>query len=297
MICFCFLPESPRWLIQKGKYEEAYESLAKFRTNTVAREVESEFDSIKNNCLASQREEETNNIGRILRTPAVLRALFVGSMLMMFQQLAGINTVMYYSATIIQMSGVHDKSTAVWMSAATASVNFILSFVGLALVERLGRRLLILSSLFGVIFALLLLGVGFQLAENNSPSITFHTTNQSECSIATNCNQCLQSRCGFCYYEDNSQLTSPLTTQSSWLGLSKPDSNGTCLLVDSNDPLHAAGHTLCSNGSNPTTDLVWANNWCPSKYSWMTLAGLMLYLFFFAPGMILTITCKMLPKL
>ena len=56
----------------------------------------------------------------------------------------------YYSATIVQMSGVQDDSLAIWLAAATAFVNFIFTFVGLWLVERMGRRLLTLLSIAGL---------------------------------------------------------------------------------------------------------------------------------------------------
>lgn len=189
------------------------------------------------------------------------------------------------------MAGIHDNRTAVWLSALTASINFTLSFVGLALVERLGRRLLLLSSLIGVILALLLLGVGFQLADSNSPSITFHTPNQTICSAMDTCNQCVKSKCGFCFFEgktDQYHSNGSGSTFSSsfpqWDGsLGRPELNGTCLQVDPHNPLHSASQLLCSNGTTKT--VTWANNWCPSNYSWMTLAGLMLYLFFFAPGL------------
>ena len=85
----------------------------------------------------------------MLRTPAVRRALLVGCSLQMIQQLAGINTVMYYSATIIKMSGVKSESAAIWLSAVTAAVNFVFTFIGLYLVEKIGRRPLTLGSLVG----------------------------------------------------------------------------------------------------------------------------------------------------
>ena len=56
----------------------------------------------------------------------------------------------YYSATIIQMTGVRDQSTAIWLAAVTAFVNFIFTLVGVWLVDKIGRRKLILSSLGGI---------------------------------------------------------------------------------------------------------------------------------------------------
>ena len=55
----------------------------------------------------------------------------------------------YYSATIIKMAGIEDTSTAIWLAALTAFVNFAFTFVGLFLVDRIGRRPLTLGSLTG----------------------------------------------------------------------------------------------------------------------------------------------------
>ena len=99
---------------------------------------------------------------QIFSTPTVRRAVLLGCSLQMFQQIAGINTVMYYSAKIIAMAGVSDDSLAIWISAGVASVNFLCTFIGLWLVERLGRRKLLLISMFGVILSLGFLAVGFQ---------------------------------------------------------------------------------------------------------------------------------------
>ena len=56
----------------------------------------------------------------------------------MFQQLCGINTVMYYSATVIEMAGVGDESSAIWWAALTAAVNFVCTLVGLYYVDKKG---------------------------------------------------------------------------------------------------------------------------------------------------------------
>lgn len=55
----------------------------------------------------------------------------------------------YYSATIIRMTGVRDTSLAIWLAAMTAGVNFVFTILGVWLVERIGRRPLILGSLVG----------------------------------------------------------------------------------------------------------------------------------------------------
>ncbi|KAH7637422.1 proton myo-inositol cotransporter-like protein [Dermatophagoides farinae] len=281
MIFFVFLPESPRWLVQKGRYEDALNALRKFRNaNTSDEKIIIEFTNIKESCLNSERERKNDKSYRqILSNPIIMKALFVGSMLSIFQQVAGINTVMYYSATIIQMSGINDKSTAVWLSALTASINFIFSFVGLVLVERIGRRLLILSSLCGVVFSLFILSIGFQLAKFHSPRVTFHSDDQiaDYCSSVMNCDACVSSKiCGFCFYQPDGH--------SDLLGsLSMSNVNGTCIPMNQTSNLPFSNSSYCTD--NSSIPMQWAIDWCPSEYSWMTLAGLMLYLFFFAPGM------------
>ena len=89
---------------------------------------------------------------------------------------------MYYSAKIITMAGFSDRTQAIWMSAGVASANFLCTFIGLFLVERIGRRKLLLASLLGVCGALAILGVGFQLADTNTPNVTITENNTDTCS-------------------------------------------------------------------------------------------------------------------
>lgn len=83
---------------------------------------------------------------------------------------------MYYAATIITMSGVYDKSVAVWMASATAILNFLINFLGIYLVEKIGRRLLTLVSLVGVVASLGFLAIAFQVIEKDAPMITYNST-------------------------------------------------------------------------------------------------------------------------
>lgn len=165
-LAFLAMPESPRWLVSKQKYDDAKRVLTKLRPRGA--DVELEFQAIKTYCDLAQEERNSledpdqSTYKRIMATQPVRKALLVGCLLQMTQQLAGINTVMYYTASIFEMSGVDSKHEALLLSIGTALVNFVLTIVGYMLVERAGRRPLTLVSLFGVIVGLLVLGAGFQ---------------------------------------------------------------------------------------------------------------------------------------
>ncbi|XP_062857946.1 solute carrier family 2 member 13b [Trichomycterus rosablanca] len=267
---FCFLPESPRWLLQKGHAQQARQVLTRIRATE---NVDEEYDSIKT--IIDEEEKEAGEgtvLWRILTCASARRALIVGCGLQMFQQLSGINTVMYYSATILQMAGVRDDKTAIWLSAATAFTNFLFTLVGVWLVERVGRRKLTLGSITGTGFSLAVLAVGFLLTAQASPPVTTQPTDptslNSTCTLYGFCEQCmLDPRCGFCYQENGSTIF-----------------ESSCELVDSANTEQAASGR-CSNATQGNPDTFWAYNYCPTPYSWIVLLGLILYLAFFAPGM------------
>lgn len=153
------------------------------------------------------------------------------------------------------------------MAALTAMINFVFTITSLWLVERIGRRLLTLTSLAGVILSLSILAIGFQLTASHSPALSY-TTNSTSCMQYTNCGGCIQSvNCGYCYDD------------------TPKGPNGTCIPASPFDPTAKSVGGNCKFGTKAEEKLVWAKDWCPSTYSWMTLVGLCVYLFFFAPGM------------
>ena len=83
-------------------------------------------------------------------------------------------TYRYYSATIIQMSGLQGDQLAIWLAAVVAFGNFAFTIVGVCLVEKMGRRKLLLGSLAGVTFSLFLLGGAFFMAKQHDASISLH---------------------------------------------------------------------------------------------------------------------------
>ncbi|XP_044279321.1 proton myo-inositol cotransporter isoform X5 [Varanus komodoensis] len=207
---FLFLPESPRWLIQKGQTQKARRILSRMRGNQA---IDEEYDSIKNNIEEEEKEDGAGGpvIYRMLTYPPTRRELIVGCSLQMFQQLAGINTVMYYSATILQMSGVQDDRLAIWLAAVTAFTNFIFTLIGVWLVEKVGRRKLTLGSLAGTMVALVILALGFLLSAQVSPQVTLNpegpSSPNSTCTKYSYCNGCmLDPICGFCYQLNKSSV-------------------------------------------------------------------------------------------
>ena len=186
---------------------------------------------------------------------------------------------MYYAATIITMSGVYDKSLAVWMASATAILNFLITIPAIYLVEKIGRRPLTLLSLAGVIMSLSFLAIAFQVIEKDSPmvshkSVDYGINSRTEftdlvnyCNGFTDCSSCVDDpRCGYCFEDTDG-------------------GHGSCLAGDESVELGRSLFDTCSNGTIAEEKKVWALDWCPSRFSWLTLFGLCLYLIFFAPGM------------
>lgn len=277
-LAFLAMPESPRWLVNNGQYDQAKVVLRKVRTKDT--NIEIEFESIRESCLRSKREIEdlersgdfsqSSTFRRILANQPVRRALVIGCLLQFSQQFTGINTVMYYTASIFELSGIRDKQKALLMSSVTALVNFTFTMLGYFLVERLGRRRLFLISMFGTVVSLGLLGFGFQFAYMNSPKVTetFDKSTNSPCNTLNECSYCTGNpECGFCFTEGHRYGTV---------------ARASCVRVDeSHHDRSAFGN--CTNTKD--RGYVWAYEWCPSSYAWVTLVALVLYLVTFAPGM------------
>lgn len=147
-----FLPESPRWLMSRSLGDQARALLERIREST---DVEKELTEI----AASLNQQEGS--WRELLGASLRPALIVGIGLAVFQQFTGINTVIYYAPTIFQFAGLHSASAAILATVGVGVVNVLLTIVALRLLDRVGRRPLLLYGLVGMIISLGVLGFAF----------------------------------------------------------------------------------------------------------------------------------------
>jgi len=104
---------------------------------------------------------------RELLSPALRPALIIGIGLAAFQQFTGINTVIYYAPTIFQLAGLKSNSVAILATAGVGIVNVLMTVVALWLLDRAGRRALLLWGIVGMVITLGFLGFAFV-----SPNLT-----------------------------------------------------------------------------------------------------------------------------
>ncbi|CAA2976237.1 inositol transporter 1 [Olea europaea subsp. europaea] len=160
-----FLPESPRWLYLKKDKSQAIVVLSKIY-DPYRLEVEIDL-------LAAALEEERQRkiavrYSDVFKVKEIRLAFFAGAGLQAFQQFTGINTVMYYSPTIVQIAGFSSNQLALLLSLIVAAMNAAGTVVGIYLIDHFGRRKLALSSLSGVIISLIVLAVAFILEPSTS---------------------------------------------------------------------------------------------------------------------------------
>jgi MFS transporter, SP family, arabinose:H+ symporter len=156
------IPESPRWLIlKKGNIAAARETLAIIEPDT----VEQVIQDIQNNSQTNKPSSFANLFQNAYKTPITLAVLFA-----VFNQLSGINAIIYYAPRIFEMAGF-GADTALLSSAGIGVVNLVATLVGISLIDKFGRRVLMYIGSVGYILSLCLIASAFY--RNNFDGMTF----------------------------------------------------------------------------------------------------------------------------
>jgi len=151
-----FIPNSPRWLAGRGRTDQARAVLKRIRASE---QVEGELNQIQQSV-----GQQKGNWSELL-SPFLRPAMIVGVGLAIAQQITGINTVIYYAPTIFKFAGLSSASVAILASVGVGVVNVVFTLVAMQLIDRVGRRPLLLASLAGMALGLTVLGLAFSLPQ------------------------------------------------------------------------------------------------------------------------------------
>ncbi|MCU4165873.1 sugar porter family MFS transporter [Carboxylicivirga caseinilyticus] len=158
-------PESPRWLAKEGKYEEARSVL-----NNIGGELygEQELDTIRQNIISSVNSSRVR-FKELFKGKAA-KVVLLGTLLAVFQQITGINAVISFAPTIFSQAGV-GEDMALLQSILVGVVNFIFTIVALWLVDKKGRKILLLWGTMGMTISLAYMVYAFVSGASNSIGI------------------------------------------------------------------------------------------------------------------------------
>jgi sugar porter (SP) family MFS transporter len=151
------VPHTPRWLMQVGREDDARKVLERLREGDEEADVDAELDDIR-----KANKNESGKKVRDLFTPKMRPLILIGLGLAVAQQFVGVNTVIYYAPTILSDTGLNTSSTLA-QTVTVGITNVVFTIVAVMLLDKVGRRTLLLIGTVGLTVALAVLGVYFAI--------------------------------------------------------------------------------------------------------------------------------------
>ncbi|WP_367390758.1 sugar porter family MFS transporter [Lewinella sp. LCG006] len=153
-----FVPRSPRWLVMKGEFDEALEVMSKATGPQVANE---EMSEIKKAIDADTNKQEAP-LSELFKKSMML-VLTIGIVVGVLQQITGINSVFFYAPMIFEQSGIGTDasfSQAIYVGL----INLVFTLIAIALIDKLGRKPLLIGGMAGIVICMFLLAYSFNTA-------------------------------------------------------------------------------------------------------------------------------------
>ena len=146
-----FMPDTPRWYAMKGRLADARRVLERTRAR---QDVEWELTEIEETLTEEQQQRPRLSE---LRKPWLFKLFLIGMGIAVIQQLTGVNTIMYYAPTMLKAVGM-DDSAALFATIANGAISVLMTFVGIWLLGKMGRRTLTMIGQFGCTACLVFIG-------------------------------------------------------------------------------------------------------------------------------------------
>lgn len=154
LLSMIILPQSPRWLVSKLRYRKALKILHRIRS---AEDAEKELLEIKKNVEHHQKQQGYGTWAELFRRD-MIKPLLLAIFVAIFNQLTAINGFLQYAPSVFKAAGFASESGAMMGTIGLGAINFIFTAIALTLIDKLGRRRLILLGTATIVIAYIFLG-------------------------------------------------------------------------------------------------------------------------------------------
>jgi len=153
------VPQSPRWLVMKGRYDEALNIMKRLGDEITAEKV---INEIKENILLDTAPKKKTPVKELF-LPAMRLVLTIGIIVAVLQQITGINSVFFYAPMIFEQSGIGTDAAFI-QAILVGLTNVVFTIVAMVLIDKLGRKPLLVIGVSSITFFMFLLAFGFNQA-------------------------------------------------------------------------------------------------------------------------------------